>query len=207
MTLNDFGIKKLSILSTLILFITWFAVHDIEIDTFIDHIFTTSLGVSIALLLTIIYFIFKSIFYVVVERNFIVVRIYIANILGSLIFSTSLSFCLFYFSAMSLSGDDRMEGYAVFMLSFMLMVVLLIVSSIYFIKLRRQPNFNIIKNLKNQLFFVFFASLFVFILNILDSTINEAFVAFLYSFLILLLPTASASLIWYFIVRPSLNST
>jgi len=207
MTLNDFGIKKLSILSTLILFIIWFALNDIEVGIFIKHALTTSLGVAIALLLTMIYFIFKSVFYIFVERNFTVIRIYIGNILGSLIFSASLSFCLFYLLAISVSGDDRMQGYAAFMLSLILMVVLLIASSVYFIKLRHKPNFNIIKNLRNQLFFAFFASFFVFILIVFASTINDAFVAFLYSFLILLLSMTSSSLIWYFIVRPSLKST
>ena len=109
MRLNHFGIRKLSILSTLLLFVIWFIANDIESGAFINYAFTASGFFSIALMLTVIYFIFKTIFYVFIIKDFIVVRVYLGNILGALIFSVSLSFSLFYFLAMNSHGGDRME--------------------------------------------------------------------------------------------------
>ncbi len=204
MRLNHFGIRKLSILSTLLLFVIWFIANDIESGAFINYAFTASGFFSIALMLTVIYFIFKTIFYVFIIKDFIVVRVYLGNILGALIFSVSLSFSLFYFLAMNSHGGDRMEGYAVFMLSFMLMLFLFTVSAIYFATLTHKPNFNIIKNLKHQLIFAFVVSFLIFSFAMFTRTSYEALLAFLCSFLIVILPAGLASLTWYFTVKPPL---
>ena len=207
MRLNHFGIRKLSILSTLLLFVIWFIANDIESGAFINYAFTASGFFPIALMLTVIYFIFKTIFYVFIIKDFIVVRVYLGNILGALIFSVSLSFSLFYFLAMNSHGGDRMEGYAVFMLSFMLMLFLFTVSAIYFATLTHKPNFNIIKNLKHQLIFAFVVSFLIFSFAMFTRTSYEALLAFLCSFLIVILPAGLASLTWYFTVKPALKST
>ena len=59
MRLNHFGIRKLSILSTLLLFVIWFIANDIESGAFINYAFTASGFFPIALMLTVIYFFLK----------------------------------------------------------------------------------------------------------------------------------------------------
>lgn len=85
-----------------------------------------------------------------------------------------------------------------------MMLFLFTISVICFATLTHKLNFKIIKNIKHQLIFSFVVSFLIFLIAMFARTSYEALLSFLCSFLIVILPAFSASLTWYFTVKPPL---